>query len=208
MDNLLVNEYLNYIQERIFISDQTISIDLDKFISGENKKLLIAGLSGGGKTTLSRYLSKKYNAEHFETDNCIHKMKHPMRNFGKINPPIQILKEVFREGYDVCVRPGMKNGKRQVVEGGLVWQNYVFMPEIRKELNKHSVIIFGSSALKASYNIIKRLKDRDKTPIDIIKKFPKIYERNFKLLSSIMDTFREERIKAGGNIEKFEIPKL
>jgi hypothetical protein len=46
MDNLLVKEYLNYIQERKIISDQTISIDLDKFISGENKKLLIAGLSG------------------------------------------------------------------------------------------------------------------------------------------------------------------
>jgi hypothetical protein len=133
-------------------------------------------------------------------------MKHPMRNFGKINPPLKILKEVFREGYYVCVRPGMKNEKRQIVEGALVWQNYVFMPEIRKELNKHSVIIFGSSALKASYNIIKRLKARDKTQIDIIKKLPKMYERNFKLLSRIMDMFREERIKAGGNIEKFKSP--
>jgi ABC-type proline/glycine betaine transport system ATPase subunit len=48
------------IQERYLLSDHTISIDLDKFESGESRKLVIAGLSGAGKSTLGRYLAEKY----------------------------------------------------------------------------------------------------------------------------------------------------
>ena len=67
---MIIENYLQNIQEGYIFSDKTISIDLDKFISGESNKLIIAGLSGGGKTTLCRYLAEKYNAECYETDDC------------------------------------------------------------------------------------------------------------------------------------------
>ena len=35
----MINSYLQYIQEGYLFSDKTISVNLDKFESGENKKL-------------------------------------------------------------------------------------------------------------------------------------------------------------------------
>jgi GTPase SAR1 family protein len=66
----MIDKYLDHIQEGYLINERTISIDLDKFESGESNKLLVVGLSGGGKSTLSKYLSKKYNCYHNELDDC------------------------------------------------------------------------------------------------------------------------------------------
>jgi len=203
----MINAYLEYIQERMFISNKTISIDLDKFINGDSNKLLIAGLSGGGKTTLCGHLSRKYNAQCFETDNCIHKMKHMYKQIGKYNPPENIMKEVFHEGYFTCVRPQLRTKKRQVAEGGFIWQSYLYFPEVRAEIDKFPIIIFGSSALKASWNVFQRVRKK-KGYFRALSKISIIYERNFKLLNEKIDKFRNIRIQAGGNIEEFKVPKL
>lgn len=203
----MIDEYLDFLHEAYLISDKTISINIDKFISGESNKLLIAGLSGSGKSTLCRYLSKKYNAECFETDYCGRKINHKYRNFGAENPPINMLKELFHAAYFKCVSPGMKNNKRQVVEGGIFWQSYLFFPKIRKELNRHPIIIFGSSALKASWGAFKR----SKTKHDFLyatKKISIIYARNFKMLDKQIASFRKLRLRAGGKVEEFKVPKL
>lgn len=56
----LLTEYI--LQKGYILNDTTISCDLFKFESGESNVLLIAGLSGAGKTTLGRKLAKKGNA--------------------------------------------------------------------------------------------------------------------------------------------------
>ena len=58
----------NLINEGYIFSDKTISIDLDKFESGEKDKLFIMGLSGTGKSTLGEYLAKKYNVKFIDMD--------------------------------------------------------------------------------------------------------------------------------------------
>ncbi len=203
----MIDQYLEYIQERKLISDSTISIDLDKFISGESNKLVIAGLSGSGKSTLCKILAKKFKAECFETDRCGRKITHKDKHFGAQNPPIKMLKEVFYEGWIKCIKPELKTNKRQVVEGGMVWQSYIFFPEVRKAIQDYPVIILGHSALKATWGVMQRLTSKHNLGYSI-KKIPLVYERNFILLSKLLDTFRDERIKHGGNIEQFKIPKL
>lgn len=203
----MIDEYLEYIQERKLISDTTISIDLDKFISGESNKLVIAGLSGSGKSTLCKILAKKFKAECFETDRCGNKIVHKGKRFGGINPPIKMLKELFYEGWIKCIKPELKTNKRQVVEGGMVWQGYVFFPEVRKAIQDYPVIILGHSALKATWGVMQRITTKHNLAYSI-NKIPLVYERNFILLSKLLDTFRDKRIKHGGNIEQFKIPKL
>jgi len=197
---------LYILQEAYIKSDKTISIDLDKFINGETDKLLIAGLSGGGKSTLCKHLARQYNAECFETDHCASWLD-LVSKYGASKSPKAILpKEVFQDGYYNCIIPRMKKNKRQIVEGGLLWQGYVLLPETRKELNKYPVIIFGVSSLKASLRLIKRRLDRGKTVT--LRNLWKIYLRNFVQLKGLLNTFKSERLKAGGNIKNFEVPKL
>ena len=203
----MIDEYLDFIQERKLFSNKTISIDLDKFISGESNKLLIGGLSGAGKSTLCVHLSKKYKAECFMTDKCVLRMKNVDKFLGEKNRSLKIMKDIFREGYFDCVRPGMKNNKRQVIEGGFLWEGYVLFPETRSYLNQFPVIIIGSSALKASFKVFKRSKEKHDF-LHAVKKIPMIYDRNFKSLSKQIDLFRKERLKAGGEVKEFKIPKL
>jgi len=203
----MLDEYLEFLHERYLISDKTISIDLDKFISGEKKKLLIVGLSGAGKSTLCGHLAKKYKAECFMTDKCKHIIMHPNKHIGGHNPPDNILKEVFLEGYLKCARPQLKNNKRQVIEGAFVWQNYLYFPQFRNEQNHHPTIILGVSALKSVWGVLKRVKAKHDLPY-AIGRIPLVFERNFKILSKRIDLFRKLRLEAGGEVEEFKVPKL
>ena len=72
---MILENYLQSIQEGYVFSDKTISIDLDKFISGERNKLISAGLSGSGKTTFCKYFANKNDIECFETDHCFDSMR-------------------------------------------------------------------------------------------------------------------------------------
>jgi len=200
---MIIENYLQNIQEGYIFSDKTISIDLDKFINGESNKLIIAGLSGGGKTTFCKYFADKNDIECFETDHCFDFMKE-IPNFEEILVDEKQLKKYFYEGYLTCIRPQLISSKRQVIEGGAAWQNYVYRPELRPELNKHPVIIFGASALKATIRAIER---RGRRPGLTIPKILSIIYRNFNFLNPRLKIFREERIKAGGDIKEFVIPK-
>ena len=201
----MIDEYLDYLQEGFLFSDKTISIDLDKFISGEKNKLLIAGLSGGGKTTLCRHLAKRYKAECFETDTCSDFLE-DLRANTSTSPNALPPKEVFYNGYYKCVKPRMNNNRRQIVEGGLVWESYYFFPEIRKYLNQYPIIIFGTSSLKSSLQLLNRRRAVGKKTG--LKKIYKLYLRNFVQLNKLLKYFKEERLKAGGNVKIFNIPKL
>ena len=64
----MLEEYLNQIQEGYLFSDKSISVNLDKFESGEKNKLLIIGVLGSGKTSLGKYLQKKYKVKDFFSD--------------------------------------------------------------------------------------------------------------------------------------------
>lgn len=75
--------------ESYVFSQDDIVKDLDKFESGESNILLVTGLSRAGKTTLSKDLAKKYDAEVIEIDmiddpNFIVEKPSDIRIHGKI----------------------------------------------------------------------------------------------------------------------------
>jgi len=209
---MMIENYLQRIQEGRFFSDKTISIDLDKFINGESNKLIIAGLSGGGKTTLCRYLAGKYNAKCYETDDCSHSLTkeeielfrtdEEFRKEKLDTPEITPVKKIFKKAYEKCIRPQVLSNKRYILEGGLLWGAALLFSEIRKEIEKYPVIIMGTSSLQASIRAITRSKKWN-DPYKIYR----TYVKNFILLNRLLKEYTEQRIKAGGDIKEFVIPK-
>ena len=64
----MIDSYLKYIQEGYILSDKTISVNLDDFENYSKNKLLIVGVLGSGKTSLGKYLVKKYKVLEFFSD--------------------------------------------------------------------------------------------------------------------------------------------
>jgi len=207
---MIIENYLQNIQEGYIFSDKTISIDLDKFISGESNKLIIAGLSGGGKTTLCRYLAEKYNAECYETDDCsrfltedefklfVNDEEFKKQILGGVTP----IKKVFKKVYEKCLRPLILSKKRYILEGGLLWEATLFFPEIRKEVEEYPVIIMGTSALQSSIRDLTRHKTWDNP-----RKIYRSYIKNFLLLNKLLEEYRKQRT-ISGRIEEFEVGDL
>ncbi len=185
-NNSLINNYLNIIQEAYLFSDDTISIDLDKFESGESNKLLIIGFSGSGKSTLGKYLSKKYNCKYEELDECY---KEPVSE-----------KNIQTD----CILSILKNNKKSVVEGiGII--EVIDDLKNNKSINIYDfpVIILGKSSIKSAYYSV----IRDISPFNM-DNFKQVHELNFKLLPKLINQFKKERINKDSNVQKFIIPKI
>jgi len=76
----MLEQYLQHIQEGYLFSDKTISVNLDSFLNGSNKKLLIVGVLGSGKTSLGSYLAKKYKVAFFSDESgMIKALQSPQR---------------------------------------------------------------------------------------------------------------------------------
>jgi shikimate kinase len=201
----MIDPITQYLLEKYLISDKTISIDLDKFINGESNILVIAGLSGSGKSTLCGKLAKKYNAQCFQTDDCIYKVGKWERLSSEM-PTKKELKSIFKKMWIQCMYPEIRKNKRMVVEGGAAWQGYILDAQINQVLKEQPAIILGTSALKSSWRAWKR--KRPGRSSYIIRKVPTIIQRNFKLLQAQLDEFREERMKVGGEVKEFKLPRI
>jgi len=210
----MINKYLDYIQEGYLFSDKTISIDLDKFENGESKKLIVVGLSGGGKSTLAYHLAKKYNAFHNDLDKC---GKENMSNEEYyefiMNPNSPKNPKIFRNLYINCFKPNMLSNRKEILDGP-IFQSYYLLPKSRELINKYPVIILGKSALKAVWDRTQRTlrkqyaQEKYNTNKDKYEKYKRGLILNFKYLQKYLNTFRKERIKAGGNVKKFKVPNL
>jgi len=137
----MLNDYLDYLQEGYIVSDKTISVDLDKFESGENNKLLILGNSGSGKTTIGNQLSKEYNVPVLNTDEDFKSDKHFLDT--------------------------LKNNKRLIIEG----IDVITIPEkyYKTLLYNQSMIIMGMSALKAGIKAGIRNKNLGMSSSEILR---------------------------------------
>ena len=159
----IIEPYLRHIQEGYFLSDKTISIDLHKFESGESKKLIIAGLSGAGKTTLGNYLAKKYNCYFNDGDKCCRKAldSSNIGLFSERKPSEQ--SHLFKLFFDKCFKPMLLSNRIEVIDG-VLYQIYNLFPKTQSFINKYPVIIIGKSALKSvwgrSQRAFRKPKDR------------------------------------------------
>ena len=137
------------IQEAYIISEPTISVDLQKFESGECNKLIILGLSGAGKTTLGKQLAEKYNCPVIDLDDVIRKIekKYPHDKFARSKQIYLMSQEVSK----------ILNNKIKSIIGGLDIVNiYYDDPNINKLLLTLPFIFLGKSALKSSWDAAMR----------------------------------------------------
>jgi len=211
---MLLESYLNIIQEGYLFSGKTISIDLDKFESGESNKLIVVGLSGGGKSTLAGHLSKKHKCFHNELDLCS-KQSISSEEYLKfiMNPKSPSNIKLFKHLYTNCFKPTLLSNKKEILDGP-IFQSYVLDPSSRPLINKYPVIILGKSALRSVWDRTQRTlrkqyaQEKYNTKRDIYEKYKRGLILNFKYLQKYLNQFKELRIKSGGNVKELKVPML
>jgi hypothetical protein len=134
-----MSDIVKLIQESIVFNDRTISVDFDKFLSGEIKKLLIFGFSAiRGKITrqnsIGNSIEKLYNLTCYYNDDCYikHREEH---KFVK------------------CIKEMILNKNKHIVEG----MNMLGAYSLEKHIKNKPCIILGRSALVESYKSAKKL---------------------------------------------------
>lgn len=192
------NRLSKYVSESMIIKEGYIfnkkdSIyDFEKWKPGSHNVLYITGLSGGGKSTLARELTKKYNAIYIELDeleladepeklNSSRADDQLIDEYIKDNPPAKNLHGIARDRYlwnlFKFIRKKMKENSENlyIVEGIQITQ-YIGEFEDRSIL-KEPLIIKNTSAIISALRKINRDGDNllDFSHLDI-KIFRRIYE--------------------------------
>ncbi len=161
---IFLKDQSEIINEGYFISEDTISIDLHKFESGESNILFIVGESGAGKSTLGNYFVDKYNCDHYDTDDCPYLKKEARKHWNEVEKSwLTFPKKHWSIGFKKCVSPKLKQKKKLVIAGGMTYQAYYATPSVRKEINKVPIIILGKSAFKAAIDRTRREYWRDES---------------------------------------------
>lgn len=154
---MIINNVFSLINESYIFSNKTISVDLNKFESGEINKLLISGLSGSGKTITGKHLSKKYNVPLYDTD--------------------------IMDGSEFIKL--LSNNNKLIISGLKISRKYREDENIKPVIIKQSFIFLGKSALKASFDGWNRNRKKENNRFslyDSIKdNFTKFYEREMTL---------------------------
>ena len=149
------------IQEGYFISDETISVDLHKFESGECNKLIISGLSGAGKTTLGKQLAKKYNCSVIDLDDI-------WNEIIKNNPINKVARSKRKSLFFEKLSNLLTNNVKYIIGGVKIIDIYYDDPNINKLLLTLPFIFLGKSALKASWDAAIRDHKKSNKKVNIL----------------------------------------
>jgi len=187
----MLEQYLLSIQEGYLLSDKTISIDLNKFESGESNILLIAGLPASGKSTLGKNLAKKYKATYIGTD-----------EFCLMNKKVKDPDDCYRLLYKKL----SKSNKRYVIEGVLVywtcikWKTNETLPFFNTS-KKSPIIILGASVMTTLFQGWKREKDKES-----LRKIFRWYVKNNIRDMKVLDVFKKARLAVPeSDVEEYKI---
>jgi len=188
--NILIQESMDsWLNEAIIISDKTISIDLNDFLSGKYDKLFVIGLVASGKTTLGHKLGRKYKVNVYHTDDC----------WNKIIPddPMNVNKRdmiKYGDKYRKCIEALLNKKEKCIIEGlGILEYPYLYKNRYSKMIETYPSVIVGSSMFKSSIQAIKDPKRKSKI-IHTLK-------TNIKVMD-MYNKFRKNRIKVGNDIKE------
>ena len=199
----MINSYLQYLQEGYLLSDKTISVNLDQFIEGHNKKLLIMGNTGSGKTTLAEHLAKKYKVKWKCIDSMYFRMRYDIPETEEISERKKRLKQKVQSK----VIELLKNNERMIIEGWDLSEIYKEQPKNRHLILKQSMIVLGISALKAGIRAGIRNKNREGG--EGWKELYWMTKINFKELEPVLKMLRKDiKRMPNGFVKEFKIPKL
>ena len=181
----LIMEAMGYKPHPIVFSDDDVYINYNKWKSGECTSLLVTGLSGGGKSSLSKKLADKFNAYYVEIDVISFKigiLKPQRANWEYIQKNDKYLYKFLKENnfpptimqqfknyqdpkkstiidkyiYWLCFERDDLDTKRVVIEGGDV---AISLTNI-KELSNLPIIIKGTSLAKSLFRRMNRTLDQ------------------------------------------------
>ena len=209
---------INESSQPIFISEDDLEIKLDDWKDGKIKCLFIAGMSGGGKSTLANNLAKEYGAIMIEMDLIMWFLK-----VGKsmpVEPPYKLIewhkykthkpypddKEMERISTDKDFKKNMicdylewviqKSPKQFVIEGPI--DDIVkYRPNL---LEEGALIVKGTSTFTSVIRRIKRDFTRTDRPMDglgikylykvLFKDYPK-YQKDMNYVRDYVDNYTE-----------------
>ena len=237
LDNPESNKTISRVHEStqpIFISEDDLEIKLDDWKDGKIKCLFIAGMSGGGKSTLANNLAKEYGAIMIEMDLIRWFLK-----VGKaipVEPPYKLIdwhkykthkpypddKEIERISTDKPFKKNMicdylewviqKSPKQFVIEGPID-DIAKYRPNL---LEEGALIVKGTSTLTSVIRRIKRDFTRTDRPMDgigikylakvLFKDYPK-YQKDMNLVRNYVDKYNEssdEEMKDDISINTFQ----
>lgn len=190
----LSNNISILLSESYIISDSNISVDLNKFESGEYKKLIISGLSGAGKTTTANLLAKKYNIRAIDTDDIRKALsdKYPDDKFSS-EYRTKFFKEEFKEL--------LLSDEKLIIAGLTISKVYRDDLTFRNLILNNAFIFMGKSALKSAIDGYNRNRKKENNPYsfyDSVKdNFTYFYDRELKM--------KKDRLSIpGSNISEFK----
>ena len=215
------------VNESTFISDKDLVWNFDKWKRGDINLLFICGYSGGGKSTLSRILAKKYNCPLSEMDMENQEIKKTYHNELSQYGPGGTFGDPKKMGFIInkyIERYG--NKERRIIEGvQLASVDFSFIKD-------YAVIFKGTSAVTASMRAWKRAFTddenaerwaEDKSTLGKLKyklqQGPNRLKTNINKVGPFMEKFYADMKKAGAkemeyedivnpNTEDFHIPLL
>lgn len=201
-------------QESYFFDEPDIEINLDDWKNNKNKILLIGGISGSGKSFLSKSLGEKYNANYVELDLVGFLNKTFEGNLDKIKEldisvydfvkkyPDQLHNDDFfeiQEKYLEFIKT--YNFKTRVILEGIGIIDAFDKDIINdKDLNKMSLIIKGTSTFKSNRQALKRDIYNDEKDMSPEEKQSNKYKFNklkmiIKRYLNQNDHFTEDQLK-------------
>jgi len=153
----MIDQYLKHLQEGYLLSDKTISVNLDQFLSGQKNKLLIIGVMGSGKTTIGEKLAKQLKVKWYSLDSFWWRIK--QKHFPNANRYNEMTEEDMRKMdklfNDNVVR--ILNLKERCIVEGINLMDDPF----RKIALKQAMIILGVSSVRAAMRGAKRNRARE-----------------------------------------------
>ena len=181
---MILNNIYNLIYESYIFSDNIISVDLDKFESGECSKLLISGISGSGKTSTGNYLSNKYKVKLIDTD--------PINKKIAEQYPREERFPIFEKELSNL----LTSNERLIISGGGISTSYEKSKILKPIILKQSFVFLGKSALMGAWDGYARnskVKDNPFTLFDSLK-------WNFKDYYSRETTLKKDRCAVKGSV--------
>lgn len=166
-------------QEGYVFDSKIVEYRVDEFKNGKENILFIAGLAGSGKTTLSREFGKDKNIEIIALDDMMvpglfsdenlkdyHHLIYKFFTSTEIGKFHRDNKE-YTEDMVLNVLPAFIQfisnnlASKKIVIEGFYFVNDKFFDKVKSVVKKHSIMILGTSMIKAFY---RRMKRNEKYP--------------------------------------------
>jgi len=193
-EEVMLDEYLIFLQERLFFERKTLAFDLEDFISGKKDKLIIVGPAGSGKSTLGKKLAKKYRVKYFEGDSCWEPAR---KKYPDISPTDMEAFKKINEIYYKCLLKTLRTRQRMIVEGIGFLELTNGTPEERKLILEYPVILLGTSAWKSTMRTYRRSKAEtdEKKKINPVLAFLYYGFVNVFAFDAMMNKYRKIKLK-------------